>query len=131
MWGERNGSPLIALHAEGEFTDYFFVEKRRDSFQSLEKHVNEHPLASKVSLQRGDFNELVPQILSQIPDLAPTLFFLDPEGLELDFETVRLISQRTKADVFILISGSGVIRKHTHSRITRSPYSLLWWRRMD
>lgn len=107
---ERNGSPLIALNADVGATGYFFVERSPDSFEKLQKVVSEHPRGSKVSLYQDDFNRKVSEILSQIPDRAPTFFFLDPEGLELEFETVRQISRRTKSDLFILISGSGVTR---------------------
>lgn len=107
---ERNGSPLIALNADVSATGYFFVEKLSENFENLQKTVAEHSRGSKVQLYQEDFNRKVPEILAQIPDMAPTLFFLDPEGLELEFETVRQISRRTKSDLFILISGSGVTR---------------------
>jgi len=107
---KRNGSPLIAVNVTEPCTRYFFVERRKALFKELTQHVAGHPRESSVELMQGDFNELADDILSRIPSFAPCLFFLDPEGLELRFDTVVRISKRAKADLFILISGFGVIR---------------------
>jgi three-Cys-motif partner protein len=107
---ERQGSPLIALNTEPAFTKYFFVEKDRQAFVALEQRVKAHKNISLATIFGEDFNIIAPEILARIPDLSPTLFFLDPEGLELEWSTMELISRRTKADLFLLISGSGVIR---------------------
>jgi three-Cys-motif partner protein len=120
---ERQGSPLIALNTEPSFTKYFFVEKKKQIFGALEQRVRTNKNASLVTTFNGDFNTLAPEILNRIPDLSPTLFFLDPEGLDLEWSTMELISRRTKADIFLLISGSGVIRNvqkpSNHDSITR------------
>lgn len=107
---ERNGSPLIALGASEPCTRYFFVERKRKVYEQLAAHVENHPRVGQVEVERGNFNQLVSSILPNIPDLAPCLFFLDPEGLELDFATVEKIAERTEVDLFILISGSGLVR---------------------
>lgn len=107
---ERDGSPLIALNSIQAFTNYFFVERQKVSYEHLKSHVSGHARKKLVRLKQGDFNQEVDAILPCIHDLAPCLVFLDPEGLELDFATVKKISTRTKVDLFILISGSGVIR---------------------
>lgn len=107
---ERDGSPLIALNARETCTHYFFVERKRKLYEQLSAHIEKHARANKVRLEQGNFNQLVETILPAIPDLAPCLFFLDPEGLELDFATVEKIASRTKVDLFVLISGFGLVR---------------------
>lgn len=106
----RDGSPLIALNSNSNFDKYYLVERKLENFRTLREQVTEHPLIDRVELHQADFNQIVRRIVAKIPDRAPTLFLLDPEGLELEFATVKSISTRSKADVFILISGSGVIR---------------------
>jgi three-Cys-motif partner protein len=107
---ERDGSPLIALNAREACTHYFFVERKKSLYKQLLGYVHEHSRAKQVALRQGDFNQLVDSILPNVPDLAPCLFFLDPEGLELDFTTVEKIARRTKVDLFVLISGFGLVR---------------------
>lgn len=106
---KRRGSPLIALDQE-DFTHIFFVEKDADAFEALQEKVAAHPNSGKVTLYNDDFNEVLPGILRQIEEHSPTIFLLDPEGLELEWRSVEAIAQREKADLFILISASGVLR---------------------
>jgi three-Cys-motif partner protein len=130
---ERQGSPLIALNTEPSFTKYFFVEKDRQAHAALEERVKAHRNASLVNTFNDNFNTIAPEILGRIPDLSPTLFFLDPEGLELEWSTIELISRRTKADLFLLISGSGVNRNvhdpSMHDKITKF-YGTEDWKRI-
>lgn len=104
------GSPLLAIQ-HPEFTSFFFVEKGRRSYTELERNLRERdPSLRGVHLYRGDFNLRVDDILQQIHPKAPTLFFLDPFGLELRWSTVEKIAGREKADIFILLSSSGAVR---------------------
>ena len=129
----RPGSPLIAL-GQDDFTGLFLVEKKRSFFKALELRVKQHPNAEKASLYNADFNEVIPDILERIPDEAPTLFLLDPEGLELKWRSVELISQKSRADIFILISASGVLRNapkpSAHKTLTEF-YGGEEWRDVD
>ena len=110
----HDGSPLIALRTTPPFTRYFLTEQKRGNVRALEAHLTSapdlQPFQDRIELRHGDFNVEVDAILRQLRPGMPTFFFLDPEGLELDWETVRKIGQRQKADLFILISGSGVVR---------------------
>ncbi len=114
-----NGSPLLAL--EFGFHRFHFVEANRAKFKSLKAHIDIHPRAAAVStLKCGDFNKVVHAILGKIPSFSPAFFFLDPEGLELHWDTVAAIAQRERADVFVLVSGSGIIRNwHQPGAATR------------
>ncbi len=109
------GSPLLAIQ-HSQFTSFFFVEKDRRSYTELERNLRKHnPSLRGIHLYRDDFNLRVEDILQQIHPRAPTLFFLDPFGLELRWATVEKIARREKADIFILISGSGANRaKQNH-----------------
>ncbi|MBO1438628.1 three-Cys-motif partner protein TcmP [Meiothermus sp. CFH 77666] len=112
------GSPLLAIQ-HPQFTSFFFVEENRSSYTELERNLRERdPGLRGIHLYRGDFNFLVDNILQQIHPRAPTLFFLDPFGLELRWTTVEKIAGREKADIFILISSSGANRarkNHPHT----------------
>ncbi len=106
---KMRGSPLIALE-QNEFTHLYFVEKDLDAFKALKQIVQQHPNKDKATLYNADFNEILPEILVQIEERSPTVFLLDPEGLELEWRSIEAIAKREKADLFILVSASGVLR---------------------
>lgn len=132
----RYGSPLIALNAVGaapdqkQFDTLHFVEADPKTANTLRENIKDHPKASRVRQYQQDFNEVIPDILGQIDQRTPTLFLLDPDDLSLKWSTVEQIGQRGKADVFILVSASGVHRNinipATHSRITEFFGSESW-----
>jgi len=123
------GSPLLAIQ-HTQFTSFFFVEKGRRSYAELERNLRErNPSLSGIHLYRGDFNLFVGNILQQIHSRAPTLFFLDPFGLELRWATVEKIARREKADIFILISSGGANRaKQNHPQTLDDFFGDASWR---
>lgn len=109
----RNGSPLVALDITPPFHHFFFVEKKPALFQQLSQEIADPKYAHlqpRIFARKGDFNQEVDGILRRINPQLPAFYFLDPEGLELEWATVEKIGKRGKADLFILISGGGVIR---------------------
>lgn len=119
------GSPLLAINASPAFDELYLVEKKLGLVQQLRQNIADMNLPperqAQIHVQQGDFNVEVDSILRALPHI-PTFFFLDPEGLELEWETVRKIGRR-RADVFILISAGGVTRcagnQLTHDSVTR------------
>lgn len=109
----RKGSPLIAASVRPPFKRYFLVEKKPGCHQQLTTALDEPEFTdarARIDVQRGDFNQEVDRILHAMRDGLPAFFFLDPEGLELEWSTVEKIGRRQRADLFILISGGGVLR---------------------
>lgn len=110
------GSPLLAV--KHDFTGFFFVEKKGENYDLLIKSLKEAGAPMKaIQCYCGDFNEYVDEILSHIHPRSPTVFFLDPFGLELKWSTVEKITKREKADVFILISSGAGRVKNKHPEV--------------
>jgi three-Cys-motif partner protein len=132
----RHGSPLIALNAVGaapdqkQFDTLHFVEADPQTANTLWENIKDHPDAGKVLRYQEDFNQVISRILGQINQQTPTLFLLDPEDLSLKWSTVEQIGKRDKADVFVLVSASGVQRNinnpASHPRITEFFGSESW-----
>lgn len=114
------------------------VEGKKKNFVQLQAELATpefQAVVQQVDVRHGDFNVEVDSILHSIRDGAPAFFFLDPEGLELEWQTVEKITRRGRVDLFILISGMGVVRcasprsEITHDAVTRF-YGHERWRAM-
>jgi len=108
---ERPSSPIIALEAGRKkahplATKLVAAENADRLFEALQARTTSY--ADRVTLFKEDANEAITRMLVELPRNAPAFAFLDPEGSELDWETVRAIadyqrdSSRTKIEQLIL-----------------------------
>ncbi len=118
------GSPLIALTAKYPPTEFVlneYNEQEPDLWLALSERISVSPLASTVTLYQADVNEIVNVVCESIEQkdrLArsegrwPSLnyAFLDPEGLELHWETVKKLAAIDRMDLIINFSTSGLVR---------------------
>lgn len=127
---EVDGSPLIALNCD--FDKYHFIEAKKSVFQALQTRIAAHAKVAKVvTLEQADFNQIVSQIVTKIPTNSPVFFLLDPEGLELHWQAINAISKREKADVFVLVSGSGVIRNWHYPETLNRFFGSTDWQKLS
>ena len=113
------GSPLLALTTKNAFDHYFFVDLEIDKTQVLEQRCQHSPYADRIQYFQQDCNIAVHGIAREIQginrhyikDVWPclNLAFLDPEGLELEWNTVKTLTQ-FRTDLIILYSQMGVQR---------------------
>ncbi len=82
------GSPLVAMRAG--FGRIFLIEKDPEAAASLRLVLAGFKGTAEVI--EGDANEEVIRCLQKIPAWMPPLVFLDPTGLQLDWDTVRDIA---------------------------------------
>ncbi|MBN1530690.1 MAG: three-Cys-motif partner protein TcmP [Thermoleophilaceae bacterium] len=94
---EMPGSPLILLEAGApKATKVLCSEGSRRNHAALSARCEPYG-ARAVIYPRGDANELVPQMLADVPVRAPAFAFLDPEGSELHWSTVEAIAAHKRA----------------------------------
>lgn len=91
-YGPDWGSPLIAAQAPNRFTRLHFSELTTKAFKSLQTRIARFDQPNPPQLICGDANKVVHQIVSTIPTGVLALVFLDPFGLHLVFQTVRVLS---------------------------------------
>ena len=86
--GRFKGSALIGATVEPRAKRVVLIEKSQESVQTLKKRCErERPDAV---VMNGDCNELIQQALSQFDSRGlPAFCVLDPEGMELAWETVE------------------------------------------
>jgi three-Cys-motif partner protein len=115
------GSPLIALNVNPPFTHYWFNELDQDYVSALQKRISQSSLASRVHFLQCDVNEAVDKVVTSIERMdkdAKTagtwstfnITFLDPEGLEINWETVEKLARIQRMDMIINFSTGGINR---------------------
>lgn len=107
------GSPLLALTTRKPFDHYFFVDLESDNIQALQQRCQSSFYANRVQYLTEDCNVAVHQIVKQIHVFGQwsclNLAFLDPEGLDVHWETVEALAQ-FRTDLIIHYSQMGLQR---------------------
>jgi three-Cys-motif partner protein len=92
---ERDSSPIIALKAgEPRAIQLVAAESHPKAFQALKHRTTTY--GDRIRLLNGDANELISDMLAPIPKKAPTFAFLDPEGSELDWQTIKTVADHKR-----------------------------------
>lgn len=120
--GERfKGSAVRGLEATSangsQFTKLRYFE--RDSrATALEARLRAEFPGRDIKVHAGDCNSLLHEALDELSGVrwAPTFAFVDPDGLEVDWETLRLLSMhkgrdaRYKTEIWLLFSSPAFMR---------------------
>lgn len=143
---EVNGSPLIALKTQPRFTEYVFIEKKREYADSLRKRVEEltgvkaqeiiehvweiKDKATRIRIVHGDCNSYAQQVISWIPPRAHCFVFIDPSGLEIDWETVKSFAEIKRVELLLNFQISGIWRcvwqEKSTERVNRCLGTPIW-----
>lgn len=107
-----NGSPLRALQTEPQFDGYWFIDVSPQRIRRIELLREEYP-GRIIETRLGNCNEvlcndIIPRVL-QSPTQR-TFVFLDPYGLQVDWETVKKLANTKTCDIFVNFSVMGVTR---------------------
>ncbi|OGO04202.1 MAG: hypothetical protein A2Y73_03535 [Chloroflexi bacterium RBG_13_56_8] len=108
------GSPLIALAASHPFTRYFFVDLDSKNIDALERRCCASTVAERVILRAEDANTAVNHIVEYIRaserenGRSLNLAFLDPTGLQLQWQTVAMLSRVPRMDMIIYYPDLGL-----------------------
>jgi three-Cys-motif partner protein len=94
------GSPLIAAQAPHPFARLHLCELDKNRFEALQARIGRFQHRAEPQLIMGDANVVVSQVTASLPPRSLSLAFLDPHGLHLNFDTLRVLS-RHKVDLII------------------------------
>lgn len=107
-----NGSPIRALETKPRFDRYWFIDISPQRIARLERLRAEFPECA-IEIRQGNCNEVLRnEIIPLIPQFSRrrAFIFLDPYGLQVDWETVRLLAGTEACDIFVNFSVMGVTR---------------------
>ena len=112
------GSPLRAVDCSPPFDHLWFIDRNSRRLSALRQLLEEHGALPRSTLRRGDSNLLLTEVISSLSATERAIVFLDPYGLQVEWDTVRALASSRKADVFINFSLMGVFR---NLRLTGGP----------
>lgn len=104
-----DGSPLVFLKAATALRmpyKAWFIEKEKRNTEDLEAALDHLP---DWIICRGDHNDIVPEVIKEIPNYANGLFYTDPNGIP-SFGLLSSISQImrvSRMDILIRYAASG------------------------
>ena len=114
------GSPLLALTTRFPYDNLFLVEMGSDEFDALETRVGASERDSRVIRYNEDCNVAVDKVVERIRQIdgefidgiwpCLNLAFLDPEGLEVEWQTVKKLASLQRMDLIINFSTNGITR---------------------
>jgi three-Cys-motif partner protein len=106
------GSPARALAIDPPFDRYIFIEPKLDYVEELKNLVAEFPdRKNSVSVLQGDANEIIPKWCAGMLRDHRALVFLDPYGMQVNWETVTAIAATKKIDLWVLVPlGQAIVR---------------------
>lgn len=107
-----DGSPLRALQTDPKFDGYWFIDVSSRRVERVQGLREEFPNCA-VDVHLGDCNEVLCRtIVPKLPYSSKqrAFVFLDPYGLQVDWETVRELANTRTCDIFVNFSVMGVTR---------------------
>lgn len=110
------GSPLIPIMLQQTaeaFGAYFFVEKKREYFQALERRVKRAmPQEAEYELHCMDANMAISRLGDFLSEnkIGHSLVFIDPEGLEFAWASMEALVNSIRCDLIVNFPSAGLQR---------------------
>ena len=100
---EFDGSPLIALKCKESFTHYFFNDKDTYAIISLKCRVASLSSGNidYFSYFNKDCNEVIEDLIQQLPPSALDFCFIDPTNWQIKFDSIRKLTENRQTDLVI------------------------------
>jgi len=95
---EFDGSPLNAININDKFTHYYFADFNSMCIEDLKKRTTK--FSSIISYYNEDCNNIIKEIIKDIPVNSLSLAIIDPSSLQFNFPSYEILSQR-KIDLII------------------------------
>ncbi len=110
--GFLDGSARIALQIEPRFSRYIFIEKSEKRHRELLKlKAASQLLASRIDPVNEEANHYILRICKEPWGDRRAVLFLDPYGMQIEWETIKAIAKTQAIDLWILFPlGIGVMR---------------------
>lgn len=123
------GSAMLSLQVAHPFDRYVFIEKSRKRMRELKGIQNEYPHLAMEFLA-DDANHAIPELCRTVDwRKNRAVFFLDPYGMAVDWETMKAIAQTEAIDVWMLFPVGIGVNRLLKQRLADIPAS--WRTKLD
>lgn len=122
----QRGSVEVALELSPGFSDYIFIERDREKALELTKIIRPYrEEGAQVVVEDEDANTIIPKWCNGTNwKRTRAVMFLDPFGLQVDWETLKAISNTKAIDLWLLFPlGQGVNRMLTKKQLPPQSWS--------
>lgn len=110
--GEIKGSPLEALSVPFQFTTYHFVEEDSETLAALKARVRRTAPQAIAKYYPGDANKIIPELVRNLPTSSLDVAVVDPTGLHLRFESLRLLIGGRRMDLIYLFPEGMAVKRN-------------------
>jgi three-Cys-motif partner protein len=98
------GSPLLAAWAPKPFSQILVCEKNSGLANACKQRLDRQGASDRAQVFDGDCNQEIHRIVKEIPQRSLTLAFVDPEGLHVRFDTLRILTDNRRVDLLVLFA---------------------------
>lgn len=124
-----DGSAKIALEIGRPFDEYVFIEKSSKRIENLKTLSSQYPqLSNRITILKNDANARIKTICQSYNWRGKrAVVFLDPFGMQVEWETIVAIAETKAIDLWLLFPISAINRMLTSSGVIDPA----WRRRLD
>jgi three-Cys-motif partner protein len=98
----QKGSARVALEIPSPFNHYVFIEKKSDYIEALNQLKHDFP-ERNIEILRGEANKVLQDWLKKVNwKSSRAVVFLDPYGMDVDWQTIEAIAATKAIDLWIL-----------------------------
>lgn len=94
-----DGSPLIALKTNPQFSAYYFCDIYKNNTDNIERLTSNY---KNVSIETNDANLYVKNLIQLLNINDQTFVFLDPQALDLHYLTIELLAKTLNKVDFLI-----------------------------
>ena len=123
---ENRTSPSVALEHAESFDTFYFNDRRKQFVEALEKKISVS--GKKIVFSCQDANEFLLESVFNVDwNKSRAVVFLDPFGLEVDWQSLEALSATRAVDIVMLLPTSSLCRMLPNVDLP----SLHWQQKLD
>lgn len=122
-----DGSAVLSLDVDPSFDNYHFIEKSPTRAASLQLiKFTRLDLLDRINVINGDANEYIQRICGRWPHDHRGVVFLDPYGMQVEWETLCAIARTERLDMWYLVAISAINRLLPQEGFTGQKWQEKW-----